>query len=242
MRNILLILSLSILSAFSAVLIAQAEAEGHDADGPSYVLLSFTRIGNNHLFSIYDMKAERSFWLAENEAHPDIRVVAFDRNARKLTLLHEGREIELFQQAASVAPTATPEQDAELTREERRAERSERRDQMRALRERWEIAASESPQLQQLESDIRSSGRDLWRNIRELRDTDPEDHARQEQLRTEITRQREAMNALVGQATEAMRQHPGFVPEDIEMSQYLGRIIASPRRGGWDRPRGEARE
>lgn len=209
---------------------------------PAYVLLSFTRIGNQQLFSIYDQAADRSFWLAENERHPDIEIVNFDREARKLTIRHNGEEIELLQQAASTVSPAAAEQHADLTREERREQRAERREQMRALRERWEAAASESPRLQELEVEIRNTGRSMWQSIRELRDTDPEDSARQAQLRTEIERRREAMNNLVSQATEAMRNNPAFQPDDIELSQYLGRIIASPRRGGWDRPRGEARE
>ena len=75
-------------------------------------LHGYSQVGNNVMFSLYDVRNRTSFWVTQNDPmHPDIQIVGYnlsDPVNSTVEINDRGRDVELTMQPPSAQPMAVP--------------------------------------------------------------------------------------------------------------------------------------
>jgi hypothetical protein len=72
-------------------------------------LHGYSQVGNNVMFSLYDVRNRTSFWVTQNDPqHPDIQIVAYDLPNSTVEINDRGRDVQLELQPPSTQPMAVP--------------------------------------------------------------------------------------------------------------------------------------
>ncbi len=198
-----------------------ALAEDPEAEGSPLIdrieLRSVVSLPGETLFSLHDPESDLTFWIERGQTRNGLEIVSFDSESNAITL----REGEL-EREVRLSRSRGPDTMEEISDEDRSREegREERRQAWREFRERWEQAAEDNPELQEITEHYREL-RGEWRNLRsEAREID-RDSAEFEALRERARELRDEQRLLRDYASETITRTPGFTEEDVERANRM---------------------
>ena len=184
-------------------------------------LRSVVSLPGETLFSLHDPESDLTFWIERGQTRNGLQIVSFDAQSNRLTL-RQGeleREVSLSRSRGPAAMEEVPDRDR--ARDGRgEARREQQRQEWREFRERWETAAENNPELQEITEHYREL-RGEWQSLRnEARGLD-RDSEEFDTVRQRARELRDEQRLLRRYASETITRTPGFTEEDVDRANRM---------------------